>query len=652
MHSFLNRASRAVAYSWLAAGASFACVAAPIAFAQTSQQTDRLEEMLVVASRLPTQTYKIGRSISVLDKVQIDDLGHEYAADLFRFVPGVAVNRSGGYGGQAQLRIRGAEANHAVVLIDGVDVSAAGTGEFDMSALLSADIERIEVLRGPQSGLYGSNALGGVVNVITRRPESGFDLAAEFETGDHNTRHGALSLAGGTETVRGRLTYVQRRSEVDLSETGSEEDEDDNRTLSGRLLVDPSDNLAIEVFGRYTKKDTETDAFDFSGGPQQGTLVDDTSFSNTEDWHVGAAATLRLFDGQSVSKLSVAHTETDQDSGIFGSAAQRHDIRFDSSWQWKPSGGLEQRTTLFLQREDESFRNTVPFDVSQAASQERDLFGYGVEHQLAVRDALFVNASVRRDDNDDFDNSTSYGVDVSYRMFDSGTRLHASYGKGVTNPTFIEQFGFVPGSFAGNSGLSPEESEGWDVGVEQALFGGSLRVDLVYFNAELTGEIQPTVDLQSLLPSVINANGESDRKGVELSVSWVPSSGTSITAGYTYTDAQEPGGEEVRRPEHTASLSLAQALLDGRLRVAGGFVYNGEMFDSDFRNFFTNGFVTQRTELDSYTLVNLNVVYDLTNELEVFARVENLFDEDYQEIIGYATPGRAAFAGVRYRLKN
>ena len=157
----------------------------------------QLEETVVVASRLPTTQKKVGRALTVLDSVAIDDLGFAYGADLFRVVPGVAISRSGGYGGLTQLRLRGAEANHSVVLIDGIDVTAAGTGEFDFSSLLAADIERIEVLRGPQSGLYGSNALAGVVSITTKSAKPGLHFDATLEGGSHDSQQGGLSLAGG-----------------------------------------------------------------------------------------------------------------------------------------------------------------------------------------------------------------------------------------------------------------------------------------------------------------------------------------------------------------------------------------------------------------------------------------------------------------------
>ena len=225
-----------------------------------------------------------------------------------------------------------------------------------------------------------------------------------------------------------------------------------------------------------------------------------------------------------------------------------------------------------------------------------------------------------------------------------GTRLHASYGKAVTNPTFFEQFGFVPGTFSGNPSLRPEMSKGWDVGIEQALLDATLILDMTYFEARLTDEIQP------LFPSVVNTEGRSERSGLELSAHWQPSVQTALTANYTYTDADEPGGEEVRRPAHMASLSVAHGFLGGRLQVTGSAAYNGKMLDIDFRDFFSNGFVSERTELGSYTLVNAGASFAVTDMLEVYVRVENLLDEDYVESISYATPGRAAFAGLRYRL--
>ncbi len=618
-------------------------------FAEKSEQGQlETEEMVVVASRIPTQQYKVGRALSILDETLIDDLGYNSGADLLRFVPGVALTRNGGFGGLTQLRLRGAEANHVLVLIDGIDVSAAGSGEFDFSSLLAADIERIEVLRGPQSGLYGSNALAGVISIHTKAPQEGFSADITLEAGSHDSQLGSLSLSGGNAAVQGRLTYTDRQSEFDLSENdaviGAEDDEDRNQTLSGQLRAVINEDLDVQLFGRFTDKETDTDGFDFSGGPQQGLPVDNAGFSNTEDQTLGLAANLRLADGRSITRLSYEQTETELDGGTFGSEAERDQIRLDTSLQWTESGGSIHRTTLFVQWEEESFTNPYPFDPSQAPTQERDLLGYGLEHRIELNEIIFINGTLRQEDNDEFEDETTYSLDAAYLLNDGATRLHASYGSGITNPTFFEQFGFVPGTFVGNPDLNPEKSTGWDVGIEQRFADGALVVDLTYFDADLEDEIQ------SLFPSVVNLAGDSERSGVELAATYQPDPQTYLTFEYTYTDADEPGGQEVQRPEHKASLSAARSFLDNKLRLTGSVVYNGEKLDNDFRNFFINGFVAERTELDSYVLVNVGAAYEVAEGIEVYVRAENVFDEDYEEVLGYATPGSSVYGGVRFRL--
>lgn len=617
--------------------------------AQETPATD-VEELVVVASRLPMETYKIGRAVTVLDEVQIENLGYEYAADLFRFVPGIAVSRTGGYGGSTQLRVRGAESNHVVVLMDGIDITAAGSGEFDFSSLLTADIERIEVLRGPMSGLYGSNALAGVISIHSKRPTQGFTLNTDIEVGENATRHGSLSVSGGTDRITGRLSYTVRKSEFDLSRDdsvmGSEDDEDKNHTLTGQLHLQLSDAFSVDLFGRRTEKDTDTDGFDFSGGPAQGLAVDDNTAAENEDQTVGLVATLRLANDQSISKITVNRADSETDGGNFGSESRRDQYSFDTSWLWATNGTTNHRTTLFVQREEESFKNLFPFDPSQVPTQKRDLIGYGLEHRIEINDSIFLAASLRQDDNDDFKDTTTYSIDASLRFNAANTRLHTSYGAAVTNPTFFEQFGFVPGTFVGNPNLEPEESKGWDVGIEQFLLNKTLVVDLTYFDADLKDEIR------SSFPSVVNIDGASDRRGVELSINYQPTDNTSVVANYTYTDADEPGGEEVRRPENTASLNLTHQFMDKRASVSGSVIFNGEMLDTDFRNFFNNGFVAERTQLDSYTLFNLKASYAVTDALDIYLRVENLFDEDYVEVISYAAPGRTAYVGMQYQFGN
>ena len=605
------------------------------------------EEVVVVASKVPMDSRASGRAVSVFDAQTIADLGSPYAADLFRYMPGVAVSRTGGYGGLTQLRVRGGEANHTVVLIDGVDVSSAGTGELDFSSLLSEDIERVELLRGPQSGLYGSNALAGVLSVTTRTPSAGWQTSLRAEAGEDDAAQYGASISAGSERLSGQLGGVQRRTRFDLSEddslSGPEDDTDRNQTWSGRLHFQATERLAIALNGRSTDRRVDSDGFDFSGGVLQGLPVDDGSESDTQDRSYGASATLDLADGRSISVLRVQRTRSRLDGGNFGNVAQRRQVNLQTSLNWPVRGSARHQTTVFVDDERETFEHLYPFDPSQFATQRRDLTGYGVEHRLSWADRVHVGLAARRDDNDGFDDATTYAASFAAYV-SQAVRVHASIGTGVTNPTFFEQFGFVPGQFAGNPNLQPETSSGWDAGVEFSLLDSALMFDVTYFRADLEEEIRDA------FPSVVNASGRSERTGVEVQVRYEPSPGTSLRASYTYTDADEPQGGEVQRPAHTANLFAATYALDGRLRFSGGLAYTGTQLDTDFRRFFVNGFVAERTDVEPFVLANAMVRWLPGPRMELYLRVENAFDEDYEERIGYATPGRKAYVGFRYRL--
>ncbi len=619
------------------------------AFAQ-SPDSDPVEELVVTGSSQPIASAEIGRAISVLERTDIESLGVEYAADIFRFVPGVAVSRTGGVGGLTQLRLRGSEGNHVLVLIDGIEVSEVGGGEFDFSSLLARDIERIEVLRGPQSGLYGSNALAGVIQIRTRRPAPGFGLSGSIEGGENDSQQASLSVAGGSERLQGRLNWIYRSSEFDLSEDnslgGEERDQDLNRTVSGQLSFLASDALRFDLLGRFTNRHADTDGFDFSGGPLQGLPVDDASSTKTEDLTLGLSSTLTLAEGRSISRLSLELSDNETDATGFGSESRREQIRAQTTWHW--NGALDQRTTVFLQAEDESYRNTMPFDPSQIPEQNRDLLGYGVEHRLSWDDRWFFGATVRRDDNDQFEDVTTFSADAAWQL-SAETRIHASVGTGVTNPTFFEQFGFTPGQFKGNPNLEPEETTGWDLGVEHAFADGDLVVDLTYFDADLEQEIVGFFDLTDFLSTSVNQTQDSERDGLEFSLNYAPAGSFQVSAAVTHLDASEPTGPEVRRPETTASLSTTWTSANGRAQVSGNVIYNGSQLDTDFRNFFVT-FAAEQTRLDSYTLLNLNASYRVTKSVEAYLRLNNAFDENYQEVLGYATPGRTGFIGVRFEL--
>ncbi|MEO0973677.1 MAG: TonB-dependent receptor plug domain-containing protein, partial [Pseudomonadota bacterium] len=347
---------------------AFICAAlsSSYATAQTDNPTSSAvdEELVVIGSRLPTQPYKLGNVVTTLDEPALDSLGLQYAADSFRFVPGVAVNRTGGFGGFTQLRVRGAEANHVLVLVDGIDVSAAGTGEFDFSSLLAGDLQRIQVLRGPQSGLYGSNSLGGVISIQTLDPQEGLEVRSGLEGGSNDVLQGLLSVSGGSQRFKGRISVLHRQSDFDLSVDdtfGPEEDEDENLTISAKGSFIANDRLRFDLVGRYNNKDTQIDGFDFSGGELQGLAIDAPGFTDTEDLTLGGRVTLTALDGRWINLLSLERTDSETDGGTFGSESGRTRVALSSALEWSDIGRVGQRSTAFFEFEEETFRNTVPF---------------------------------------------------------------------------------------------------------------------------------------------------------------------------------------------------------------------------------------------------------------------------------------------------
>jgi vitamin B12 transporter len=650
---FTRSAANALA-ALMIGGSTGALAQAPVAQTggearQGSSDANDAATIVVTGTAVPVALRKIGNSITVIGGEAIDQRHSAYLPDILREVPGVAVNQGGSFGGLSQIRLRGGEGNHVLVLIDGIEVAPAGSGEFDFSSLLANDIDRVEVLRGPMSGLYGSNALAGVINVITRGGDGpAVDAAAEYGAFDSRLVRAGVTL-GDRETFVAANAVSRRTDGFSSAAIGTEADGDRNTTLYLRGGARLADAARIDATARFVDKKTQTDGFDFSGGPLQGQAIDDDSYSNTKDWSGGIALTLEPVERWK-SIVSATYAGNDMAAG-FGSAdssgstghrlslAARSTIGFDTP----AFAGASHHLTLFIEREEEAYRNTFPLDASQAARQKRILLGYGAEYRIDLFERLFLRGAIRHDDNDRFRDATTFSLAGSLVL--GSTRLHASYGTGVTNPTFIEQFGYVPGTFVGNPALLPEKAKGFDAGMEQRLLGDRLLIDLTYFRSDLTDEIL------SLFPTVVNDRGRSRRRGIELSGRFGLGA-ISLGGSYTYLDARDPDGtREVRRPGNQASFDVTGRFGAGRRgSVSAGLIHNGKMLDDDFRNYFNNGFVAGKSRLNSYSVARLSASYRVTGRIELFGRLENAFDEKYQEAISYAAPGRAAYGGVRLVL--
>ncbi|MEP4193808.1 MAG: TonB-dependent receptor, partial [Sneathiella sp.] len=359
--------------------------------------------------------------------------------------------------------------------------------------------------------------------------------------------------------------------------------------------------------------------------------------------------TLDTFNSDLVHKLNLKMTDiTSKTVNGSGAGSGTNGERYHASYQatyfldTPTFAEANHRVTGGLEIERETFQNRYPSSAAQAKTQSRNLYGGILEYHGEFLDRFSVTAAIRQDRNDSFDNSLTYSLGSSYHIKETGSRFHASLGTGITNPTFYEQFGFNPGTFVGNSSLKPEESFGWDVGIEQKFLEDRLVVDITYFNETLTDEISTIFSGGSFTP--INLDGKSDRQGIEVSVSYDILENLTGTASYTYLDATEPDGDqEVRRPRHSGALGLNYVFLAGKASLFGAMIFNGEMEDSEF----ITATPQSRETLDQYFLLNIGGRYQLTDKIELQGRIENLLNENYQEVLGFNSPGIGAFIGLR-----
>lgn len=619
-----------------------------LSFAQDGDPFD-LGTLVFSGGLAPVESSALGRSASVLTSEDIERSGASHVTDVLRGLPGVAVSRSGSFGGFTQVRIRGNEGNHTLVLIDGVEAATTGN-EFDFGGLLASDIERIEVLRGPQSSIYGSNAIGGVISITTKRAtKEGVEGRFASEVGTDGTV--GLEFALRAKAARGDVSLSFARRDTggfDISGTNGEDDGDLNRTfnLNGRYFL--TDDITVGGTLRYVDRNSDVDGSNITPG-SPAAVIDDASFNKEQETFVSLFLDASTFGGRLQNRLDYSFYEQDAKSftsafAAFGSAnfnttEKRNKLSYRGTFALDSNSvdTANHLITGLLEWEDESFEVTTgTLDTS------REQVSYVLEYQGSLSDAFDVQASIRYDDNDSFEDFFTYAIGASYTLPNQTTRFHGSYGTGVQNPSFFEQFGFS-GNFVGNPNLEPEQSEGWDIGVEQQFLDGRGIIDVTYFEQDLTNEITSVVG--AVTPgfrSPINSPGKSDRQGIEVASSLDLGNGLSFGLNYTWLDASNANGTvETRRPEHELLFQVAYLFPNQKTRVNADVQYVSDLFDQDFSPAGGGALV----KLDDYTLVNLGFAHDITDTAQVTAQIRNAFDENYQEVSGFATQGRTAFVG-------
>jgi len=604
------------------AGFFVAAVAAPLstalpAFAQS--------EITVFAPYrgIATPIARAGSAVSVITREEIEQAGQNSVAEILRASPGVSFNSSGGFGSSTDVRIRGTADQHTMVLIDGVPVSdtTSTRNAFDFTMLPVGSIERIEVLRGPQSALYGSDAIGGVIAITTRQPTRGLSGSASVEGGSFGTHREALRAGyGGNQfSITG---YAEHFSTQGYSRRAGNDEADGSRQWTGGLRgqANLSENLSLDAAFQVTDLETNYDRRDADPEGE----ADRLSITGH------ARATLESFDGRwrqtvtafgsSIERSFVENTTVDDYNG------NRIGIEYTGEVRWDALGTTLYGLTGEQQSADYVEDGTVQFD------EDELYWGAFAMQQFSIGPALHLSAAVRFDD---FANSgtfvTGRGTAV-YELYETETRFHGSVGTGAKAPSLRQR--------AATPNLRPEESWGADLGITQALFDGRLTVDVTGFYQEIEDLHVYTGGFGSFALEAWENIDEARLMGIEITAdARVIPGHLDASAHYTYLDAEDAtsGDRLQRRPEHEAQVTLSYIGID-RLRVSGVVNWvGGERFSRS----------RERDPLDPYTRVDVTASYQAHEHLEIYGRVENLFDVEYEEINGYNTPGRSAYAGIR-----
>ena len=609
------------------------------ALADAQSTADRAEaeayEMeTVTVSATPITIDDAGGSVSIITREDILRRNSPTINALLREVPGFAVSQSGAEGATSALRVRGAESNHVLVLVNGIEANDPAIGDaFEFNQVSISDVERIEIVRGPQSSLWGSDAMAGVIHIITTPLSDESSIDANIETGSFSTNR--VNLAARNTFGDNRMKFDLDYRESDGTNISRQGDEDDgleslHLSLAGNYAA--TDDFSLDYTIRHTDKTVEFDGTGSSGLPE-----DAENETESTALYAGATLTHKISD-RFDHGFSLAQTDTENDTtgsfpGVVSATKDRFKYQFNAI-------GNEHRLSLLLERE------TVDFEQRNTLTQYRslDTNSFAAEYRYDA-EQFNLSFSARQDRNSDFDDANSWRATGSFK-FTQDVTAFVSAGESVTNPTFVERYGSFAG-FQGNPNLEPETSMQWEIGVRTALMDNKLNLALTGFSADLEKEIDGFVCNANFVCTARNKERDSKRRGAELEIGYALNEWTDLAFAYTYLDATEENASgkdvtEIRRPDHIASLSLNYSWARGGLNLA--LSYTGKQEDDHYP---PPTYAPERKTLDAYTLLSLSSHYTLNERVTLTARLENLLDDDYEQVYGFASPGFAAYMGVK-----
>jgi vitamin B12 transporter len=611
-------------------------VSLPVLLAADGARADQLDDIVVTAYRGATDIAKSGSAITVIPGDKINNASPGSLVDVLRQVPGLTVTQSGGPGGTTEVSIRGAEAGHTLVMIDGVRVNdpASARNAFDFAVFSPTDIERVEILRGPQSALYGSDAMGGVINIITRKRKGPVSMTAGAEGGSYSTFAGNAAIGGSV-------------GPVSLSVSGTLFD------TNGFSRVGDRDNGEADG----TKKFAGTARGSYDSGEGQGFSFAVTAYRQESDVEKGSKPTddlpgyerdrdvvsgfgrfdFEAFEGKLNNQITFFGAETT--SAYIEPVPRTTDSRGTNyGVEYQSTLDMGQAGTLIwgARAENEGGTQSVNAATTKTSfDDERTLLAIFALQQFTLFDRLNLSLGGRYDEDVDGQGFLTGRATAAYLIDESGTKLRGSFGNAAKRPTMFQLFD----AQYGNPDLIDEESWGGDIGIDQELFDGRLTFSATGFYNRFTNLISYSLATSDYI-NITNA----ETSGLEFSADAIlwPSV-LRATASYTYLNAVNLDTDLPlsRRPENSGSLTLTYTGIEN-FEFGATAIFVGDRFNNDPAK------AAQLVPLESYTKIDLSASYRLNPQTTLYARLENLTDVEYQDAFGYNNAGRSGYVGLRW----
>ncbi len=597
-----------------AVAASSAAISAHAEFTTTN-------EVVVTATRIEKPIDQVGSSVEVISNQQIEQSKSTTALQALELVPGLSVRRDGASSLKTKISLRGAPPESTLIMVDGIPMydqhQMSGFNSSDLGALMASDIEQIEVLKGAQSVLYGSSAMSGVINIVTKKGSEKPNATLFAEYGSLNTVYSGASFNGGDDKFNysASVTYFDKQGESATDKSSDTSNDDDglkSETARVKIGITPTETTEFNVFATYTKARSDYDETPAYGGGDGSNLHQDQ-----EQFIIGANAKTLLFDEIWEPKISASISKTDRDQ------VDNWPAWFDSK-----TTKADFQNTLFLNNYNTIVLGSDWYKDDYKANEvpKGDLENVGVYglYQFSPIDPWTNTIGFRHDNHSSFGSETTYQLTTSYFIEQTGTRLHSSWGTGFKAPNSYQLYFTSPWS-SGNPDLEAQTSKSWDFGIDQEIMEDLLTVGVTYFNSKY----EDMINWDNSIYTYNNIDVVKSQ-GVETYIEMTPSEKLLLKLSYVYADNDTDGNDII--PPHEFGFYINYAATE-----KWNINLNGQHVDSTKYS-------------DNYTLINTSSSYQITDNVQVYGRLTNLLGEEYELSEGYREDGFGAYAGVRIDL--